>query len=185
MKNGNRVLFWFRNHLSIHRNPALVKALMDCTELIPVYCFDPREVAISVNANESETAVNQLIIKVSKLRDQLQNKGSNLLIVNNNYEQIIPSLARVLSVNEVISDPLLIEKDRKHLLSIQFRNQKTLEVKTLLSMHSIPFNSHFQEHSSEPLHLLFPEFPEIRCGQIPSTEQVLGMKSNNFRSVAC
>lgn len=151
MKTGNRVLFWFRNHLSIHGNPALQNALSVCTELIPVFCFDPREITVSSDSSMHELAANQLINKVSCLREQLQGKGSNLLIVNNHYERIIPSLARVLSVNEVISDPLLTGNEINH-HSIQFRNQKAEEVKSLLNMHSIPFNHCYQQHPSERMH---------------------------------
>jgi len=185
MKTGNRVLFWFRNHLSIHGNPALHNALGVCSELIPVFCFDPREIAVYPDSDKHELAANQLINKISVLRNQLQNKGSNLLIVNNHYERIIPSLARVLSVNEVISDPLLTGNETKLYHSIQFRNQKAQEVKSLLNMHSIPFNHYNQQHPLERMHSLFPGFPEINSGQLPSVHQFLGHESNSLRSVAC
>lgn len=185
MQNGKRVLFWFRNHLSIHGNPALENALSVCTELIPVFCFDPREFAVTTDYEKYELIANQLITKVSGLREQLQNKGSNLLIVNNHYERIIPSLARVLSVSEVISDPLLTGNETKLHQSIQFRNQKAQEVKSLLNMHSIPFNYCFQPPQTERLHSFFPGFPEINSGQLPSVHQFSGHQINTLRSVAC
>ncbi|MBK7968192.1 MAG: deoxyribodipyrimidine photo-lyase [Bacteroidetes bacterium] len=43
MKQENKILFWFRNDLNIQENNALIEALLLSTELIPVFCFDPRE----------------------------------------------------------------------------------------------------------------------------------------------
>lgn len=184
MKSGNRVLFWFRNNLSINGNSSLQSALHSCTELIPVFCFDPREITVTSEPNMQELTANQLINKVAGLREQLKSKGSNLLVVNNYYERIIPSLSRVLNVNEVISDALQsVNEVNYH--TILFRNQKAEEVKRLLNMHSIPFNLCNQQYPTDQIQSIFPAFPEINSGQMPSVAQFLGHQSNNLRSVAC
>ena len=44
----HRVIVWFRNDLRVHDNPVLAEAIKivqarpQMTEVIPVFCFDPR-----------------------------------------------------------------------------------------------------------------------------------------------
>lgn len=36
-------LVWFRGDLRLHDHEALAKANSECSSLLPVYCFDPRD----------------------------------------------------------------------------------------------------------------------------------------------
>ena len=41
----HRVIVWFRNDLRVHDNPVLhwaARAAQKSTQILPVYCFDPR-----------------------------------------------------------------------------------------------------------------------------------------------
>lgn len=40
MKTG---IVWFRGDLRLHDHEALSKANSECTSLLPLYCFDPRD----------------------------------------------------------------------------------------------------------------------------------------------
>lgn len=36
-------IVWFRGDLRLHDHEALIRAQADCSSLLPVYCFDPRD----------------------------------------------------------------------------------------------------------------------------------------------
>jgi deoxyribodipyrimidine photolyase len=185
MKSQNRILFWFRENLNLKGNLALYKALDECSELIPVYCFDPREIAISNELENQKLFINQLITKVSLLRNNLQKNGTNLLVVNDYFEKVIPSLARILQVDSVISD-LPVQENYSSFDKVSgFRYQKVIEVKNLLNMHSIPVNLSVFQPADACMPSIFPTFPEINPGIIPTPDQFLNQIDDNFRSVAC
>ncbi|OQA06258.1 MAG: Cryptochrome DASH [Bacteroidetes bacterium ADurb.Bin397] len=167
MKQENKILYWFRDELSIQRNNALTEALFHSTLFIPVYCFDPRESGLT--RNDSENHYGQIVNAVVTLRHELRLKGSNLLVVHDRYEKIIPSLARVLGVNSVYTDPLVPEYKSAFQELERFRNVKTLEVKQLLNMHSIPVHLGPQQWTQVELPHIFPGFPDVNPGEIPST----------------
>jgi deoxyribodipyrimidine photolyase len=135
---------------------------------VPVYCFDPREASVSEHQDPDGKFFDALVRQVKSLRCALRRKGSDLLVVNGFYERMIPSLARVLQVKNVVSlmrppdsfsanDPLM-----------KFRSEKEKEIDRLLNMHSIPFQQGISGSAilSEPA--LFPAFPDINPGQIPA-----------------
>jgi len=165
MEYGNRILFWFRENLLLEGHVGLCKALQESIEIIPVYCFDPRESKIP-HCN-SWDFLHQQSSAVSILRKSLQKRGSNLLVVHDQFEKIIPSLARVLIVNKVVTNELVKNPPAGEMELAEFRNQKALEVQKLLNMHSIPL---FFEGPCVPgaeLPSVFPGFPEINPGTIP------------------
>ena len=143
----------------------LCKSLQESKEIIPVYCFDPREYQIP-NCN-SRDFLDQQGTAVSILRNSLQKRGSNLLVVHNHFETIIPSLARVLIVKKVVTNELVNNPSSSRKELTEFRNQKALEVQKLLNMHSIPMV--FEGLCAPVIELpsVFPGFPEINPGIIP------------------
>jgi deoxyribodipyrimidine photolyase len=169
----NRILYWFREDLSINGNKALHAALTQCDVLIPVYCFDPREFTCLHHKGRSESSIIDLIDRVSYLRQNLQKSGSNLLVVNDHIEKIIPSLARVLNVSSVVADYYNEGTTMSSDPIALFRNQKAMEVMNLLRMHSIPVNFISQGPAEIPHHYSVPNFPEINVGDIPSVQQIL------------
>lgn len=167
MEQGNKILFWFRECISLDESTAQLSGMADCTEIIPVFCFDPRERGL-IKGNYSSTVFqNEQIHFASSLRNELQKRGSNLLVVNQAYETIIPSLARVLNVNQVVTNPLTQANHSAIPEITSFRNEKALEVRQLLGGHSIPLV--FKEGIAHKWHLpvSFPKFPEINPGSIP------------------
>jgi len=165
MESGNRILFWFRENLLLDGHEGLCKTLQESKEIIPVYCFDPREYEIQ-NCN-SRDFLDQQGTAVSTLRKSLQKRGSNLLVVHNYFEKIIPSLARVLVVNKVVTNELVNEHSFSRKELTEFRNKKALEVQNLLNMHSIPLVFEGPCAPLMELPAVFPGFPEINPGIIP------------------
>jgi deoxyribodipyrimidine photolyase len=174
MHQENRILFWFRENLELSSNKQLISAIRNCSSLIPVFCFDPREPRL-LDEEEAGTFRLKLVEKVINLRNGLLNKGSNLLVVNDHYEKIIPSLARVLEVNLVVTDNT--DTDFEMYPEIKnHRSKKTNELAFLLNMHSIELKS-LEEQTGEYAPDIFPCFPDINPGIIPSVFPTEG-KSN-------
>ena len=40
---SKKILVWFRNDLRLHDNEMLVEAIAKSDEILPVFCFDPRQ----------------------------------------------------------------------------------------------------------------------------------------------
>lgn len=169
MGNHSKILFWFREDLDILRNKAFHDALMLSSELIPVFCFDVREQHLMHPLTGSQTDYfSNLILKVSHLRNELLKRGSNLMVVHDRYERIIPSLARVLGVHQVRTENFSPEYRGENVEISRFRNLKTLEIRKLLNMHSIPVvvDSSFCNRILLPT--TFPDFPDVNPGEIPN-----------------
>lgn len=168
MEKENKILFWFRENLSLEHNGGFYHAIQNSTEIIPVYCFDPRENQYSDSSNTIRNFLRDRVQNVEILRRELQLHSSNLLVVTEPYEKIIPSLARVLKVSCVITNNLVLPELSNVPDLIFFRNQKAREVFQLLNMHTIPLV--LTDHGNQPdtIPASFPRFPEINPGLIPS-----------------
>jgi deoxyribodipyrimidine photolyase len=157
-----QVLFWFREHLELEGHHGLCKALNEASTIIPVYCFDPREAVIDPVTFSS--SIKKQVDAVISLRAALMQRGSNLLVVEGYFEKIIPSLARVLQVQQVVTHIYMEGKGNK---LADFRWQKAGEVAQLLNMHSIPVLFEGPCLPDDKLPVKFPGFPEIEPGSIP------------------
>lgn len=84
----NRVILWFRNDLRMHDNPVLawaVKNARPATQVIPVFCFDPRFYTKTqpqfMMARKSGVHRTRFAIEsVQDFRHSLQALGSGLLV---------------------------------------------------------------------------------------------------------
>ncbi len=80
-------ILWFRQDLRLHDNEALLEALRNADELIPVYIFDIKPKRISVSR------LRFLIESVIDLRHQLRSFGSDLIIRSGKPDEILYQLA--------------------------------------------------------------------------------------------
>src|SRR5690606_36901909 len=108
--------------------------------------------------------MNTKSVQAAKLREELKSLGSNLLVVYNFCEVIIPSLARVLNVNTVLTHPLSSAYQTDQSKMFQFKEEKLKEVSHLLNMHSINLKISKLNQSSDWMPL--PVFPSINPGAI-------------------
>lgn len=159
MESQERLLYWFREPVLVGDISCLCQETEGCRELVPVFCFDPREEQLMT---ESECRIKAH--QAAQLRDVLKSRGSNLLVVYNSYEVIIPSLARVLNVSKVLTHPLSAVSSVKETLLHEFREARLKEVGHLLNMHSI--NLKISNLKSLPAWMPLPVFPAINPGQI-------------------
>lgn len=112
-----KIIVWFRNDLRLHDNEMLYKALQKSSQLIPLYCFDPRQFETTELGfpKTGSFRAKFLIETVTDLKYNLQKIGSNLLIRIGRPEQVIPELQKltgakaVYASKEVTSEEISIE----------------------------------------------------------------------------
>src|SRR5687768_4336991 len=91
-----RSILWFRQDLRLHDNEALLEAIRNSDELIPVYIFNPQQfvpVTQYGTAKTSSIRTHFLLESIQDLRQQLRNLGSDLVVRIGNPEKILYSLA--------------------------------------------------------------------------------------------
>lgn len=111
----SRALIWFRNDLRLHDNEPLHVALAEHDEVLPVYIFDPRhyqmigedpphEKFIDVPLGFRKTGIHRhrfLVECLTDLRNNLQDRGGELLITKGLPETIIPELVKQYGITAV------------------------------------------------------------------------------------
>ncbi len=100
MKKG---IVWFRNDLRLHDNEALYRASKECSELILLYCFDPRafgETSFGLRKTGNHR-LRFLLESLENLKQTLAKKGGELIIRMGEPEEIIPQLCKQHEVDAV------------------------------------------------------------------------------------
>ncbi len=113
-----KVIVWFRNDLRLHDNEMLFNALQKTPHIIPIYCFDTRQFAMTDLGFRKTNAFRAkfLIEAVADLRQNLQKIGSNLIIKIGEPENIVAELQQnigakaVYASKEVTSEETQVEQ---------------------------------------------------------------------------
>ncbi|MFP4694090.1 MAG: DASH family cryptochrome [Halothece sp.] len=97
------ILIWYRNDLRLHDHEPLFRASQTNSTIIPFYCFDEREFGKTpFGFPKTGSFRAQFILEsVANLRENLQSKGSNLLIRVGKPEKIIPELVQQLNITDI------------------------------------------------------------------------------------
>lgn len=150
---SKRVVLWFRNDLRLHDNAIIDAALRKvqsgaATEVLPVYCFDPRWFkCTSWNNGMLKTGPYRaqfLLESVLDLKKRLRSIGSDLLITMGPPEKELPKYTTgnqtlVFAQSEVTSEEIRAEKAVKSALKAA---GSTLELhwgSTLFHIDDLPF----------------------------------------------
>ncbi|KAF5181085.1 Cryptochrome dash [Thalictrum thalictroides] len=141
-------IVWFRNDLRIHDNECLNSANNESISVLPVYCFDPRDYGKSSSgfSKIGSQRATFLIQSVSNLRENLQSRGSNLVVRIGKPESVMAELAKEVGADglfvqrEVSSDDVQTEEKIEAAM-----NKEGVEVKyfwgsTLHHIEELPFN---------------------------------------------
>jgi deoxyribodipyrimidine photo-lyase len=96
-------IVWFKTDLRITDNETLVKALAQNEQIVPVYCFDPRQWRTTENGFKKTGSLRTqfLFESLIDLNKQLERLGAHLLIANGLPEEVIPQLALKYEVSKV------------------------------------------------------------------------------------
>lgn len=98
-----RILMWFRTDLRLHDHAPLQAALELKAEVVPAYCFDPRQFGHTSFGFPKTGAFRGKFLheSVQDLRVSLQELGSDLLILQGQPEVVLPQLAQDLRCDAV------------------------------------------------------------------------------------
>ena len=189
--NEKRILIWYRHDLRLHDHEPMYRALQQKAQVVPVYCFDPRQFAeTSFGFLKTGAFRAQFLLEsVADLQDSLCQLGSHLVVRRGLPEEIIPSLARELEISavyfhgEVTSEELAVEKALEKAISqigvpvIRFWGT------TLYHPDNLPFGieqipelfTKFRQSvekkslvsSSFPSPKKLPKLPDVEVGELP------------------
>ena len=112
-----RILIWYRNDLRLHDHEPLHQAIKSGTQVIPLYCVDPRQFGkTAFGFPKTGTFRAQFLLEsLADLRQSLRSRGSNLVIRQGFPEKIIPRLVKELEIDavyyheEITSEELAVE----------------------------------------------------------------------------
>ncbi|MFI5450946.1 DASH family cryptochrome [Pedobacter sp. UC225_61] len=144
---SKKILVWFRNDLRLHDNEMLVEAIAKSDEILPVYCFDPRQFELTRyhSIKTGATRAQFLLESVAALRQSFQQLGGDILILKGKPEDFLPELvsqyeiAEVYHHREVASEETAVSTQVEDLLWKQKVNLKHFIGHTLYNKEDLPF----------------------------------------------
>ncbi len=91
-------IVWFRRDLRLHDNEALNDAMKQGDEILPVYIFDPREwqgtLPLTGLPKIGSHRARFILECVADLRNNLRDRGADLIIRTGHPEEILPELSK-------------------------------------------------------------------------------------------
>ena len=193
---NHRILVWFRNDLRLHDHAPLYQAIKSGSEIIPVYCFDPRHFKTTPYGfpKTGPFRAQFLLESLADLRQSLRNLGSDLVIRHGLPEVEVPQLVESLSVKtvtfnrEVTSEETTVEQALRDRLNRMDVNCERYWGATLYHPQNLPFplqeipdvftqfRKRVEQSTSVDLALPAPkEIPpitEVDVGELPSLEDL-------------
>jgi len=144
---SKKILVWFRNDLRLHDNEMLVEAIAKSDEILPVYCFDPRQFELT-RYHSIKTGANRtqfLLESVQALRQSFSQFGGDILVLIGKPEEVLPKLvseyeiAEVYHHREVASEETAVSTAVEDLLWKQKVNLRHFIGHTLYNKEDLPF----------------------------------------------
>lgn len=111
---ASRAVLWFRRDLRLTDNMALVHALADTAEVLPVFIWAPEEEELWAPGGAGKVWLHY---SLESLLRSLQECGSTLCLRQGNSEEQLLDVARSVGATHIywnrLYDPALIERDKK------------------------------------------------------------------------
>lgn len=112
------IIVWYRNDLRVQDHEPLHAAATQSEQVIPVYCFDPRQFAQTHYGFPKTGAFRAqfLLESIADLCRQLRSLGSDLVIHRDRPEVVLPAIAQATGATavyyhrEVTSEELAVER---------------------------------------------------------------------------
>lgn len=110
----NRVLVWFRNDLRLSDHVALTRAIQQSQEVIPVYCFDPRQFGPTEFGfpKTGSHRANFLIQSIQSLRTSLKSIQGNLVVLQGKPEEELIKLAEETGAKAIFFSKEVTSEER-------------------------------------------------------------------------
>lgn len=201
--SDRRILIWYRNDLRLNDHEPLDRALQANAQVIPVYCFDPRQFGHTPFGFPKTGAFRAkfLLESLSDLRQALRQLGSDLVLRHGKPEDVIPELVQQFNVSavhyqtEATSEELGVERQLKTALDRRNVPLKGYWGQTLLHPDQLPFDirdtpelfTNFRKQVEREFTVaaplaaptLLPSLPNIELGELPTLAD-LGLEEPSF-----
>ena len=139
-------LYWFRNDLRLHDNPALAQACAQADALLPVYCLgsasamhngDPRWGVMQPSPHRQRVLIDTLI----DLDTQLRALGSALTVVCGTPADILPKLGAALGARVLHCETIAATHEQDELDQVSQAGIDTISTwqSSLFALDSLPF----------------------------------------------
>jgi deoxyribodipyrimidine photo-lyase len=144
MKRG---IVWFKTDLRLHDNETLVRAIDQCDEIIPVYCFDESHFKITEfgQRKTGNFRAKFLLESLTDLDNNLRKLGSGLIVVTGKPEYELLKLAQKFKAQKVFckKEVSFEEKQTQLLVEKELWKAKceleTYSTSTLYHAQDLPF----------------------------------------------
>jgi deoxyribodipyrimidine photo-lyase len=115
------VLFWFRNDLRLHDQPALQAACADGTrQLVPVFCLpDVNEMSPWGFARIGVRRLDWLAQALRDLQDQLARLNCPLLVVQGPASRVLPQLAQAMGADRVVCEEIAAPEEQAEVAALR------------------------------------------------------------------
>ncbi|MFT5535572.1 MAG: deoxyribodipyrimidine photo-lyase [Candidatus Paceibacteria bacterium] len=138
------VIYWFRNDLRLLDNPAFLLACRESSYVLPVFFHDPADRAMTPWGFE-RVGVHRRAFLAKTLTDlgaQLAARGSALIELTGQAENMLPSLARDLGVTRIICEAIAApdEQDAVQALRASGLIVDAVWQSSLLDPETLPFS---------------------------------------------
>jgi deoxyribodipyrimidine photo-lyase len=137
------VIHWFRKDLRLGDNPALHAACASAGRLLPVYCHDPAEDAVTpwgfVRRGRHRRVF--LAAALADLDAQLRTRGSRLLQLRGAPAEVLPALARAIGADTVVCEEIAAPEEQSAILALRAAGLtvSTVWQSSLLDPAQLPF----------------------------------------------
>jgi len=123
------VIYWFRNDLRLHDNPALLHAIKSQLPVIPVFIFDDLWYKDPCELNFPRTGLHRKTFMAESLADlnmSVERAGNHLLVFSGNPVNILSRLFRFFDAEKIIA--------QKEYAFEEIRMEEELKAKTNLEL---------------------------------------------------
>lgn len=197
-------IIWFKTDLRLEDNEALLKAIAQSEQVIPVYCFDDSHFETTAYGFKKTGSFRAqfLLETLQDLDHNLRKIGSGLLILKGKPEVEIPKIAAVYKAQKVYAkrEVAFEEKQTEKLVQAELFKLRceleTFSTSTLYHAEDLPFSikdipdvfTNFRKKTEKeskirgsfdkPLRMNSPEIPELK---LPTLQDFrFGFLSNRF-----
>lgn len=139
----NILIYWFRNDLRLDDNPAFAHACRTGVQLLPVFCHDPASDQLTPwgfvrSARHRRDFLNDTLDDLSR---QLAARGSCLLQLYGQAQELLPQLARAIEATGLVCEAIAAPQEQAEIAALRAAGM-TLELfwqSTLLNPADLPF----------------------------------------------
>jgi len=137
------LIYWHRNDLRLHDNPALLAAARQATRLVPVYCLDPARHQPTRWGFATMSGQRERFLRET-LADLLQAyaaRQTNLFVIEGAPAEILPRLARGLRASAIVCEAIAAPNEEAEVLALRAAGMEvqTIWQSTLVGLDQLPY----------------------------------------------